>query len=79
MGTLTVGGIKWNALRYCERLAFGFLKHAIVYCPSTGFYHLKESGETVFADRSVAVCLEHATEYVWDYYARQIKPIWEMP
>lgn len=77
MGTLTVKGIQWTASRHNGKLSFGFRRHGIVFVPQTGFYHLKEGGETLFADRSVAICLEHASEVVWEHYAKQFQPSWE--
>jgi hypothetical protein len=79
MVTRIVRGIKWQYHYYNEKVAFGLLNHTIVYLPYTGYYHLKELGETIFADRSAEVCLMNAPEYIWEYYAAQFKPSWEQP
>lgn len=77
IGTLTVQGISWCYLKHNGRVAFGFGHHSITFDPCSGYYHIKERGETVFAARSVTECLENAAEIVFDFYASQITPSWE--
>ena len=48
-----------------------------MFDPRSGYYQIKEHGETVFVARSVSECLENATEIVFDYHAAQIVPSWE--
>lgn len=76
-GTLTAQGIPWTYLRYNGKLAFGYGAHAIVFDIISGYYQIKERGETVFASKSVTECLANAAEYVWEYYAAQYVPSWE--
>jgi hypothetical protein len=76
-GTLTVQGISWAYMKHNDKLAFGFGKHAIHFVPQTGFYHLKEAGETIYAATTVAECLDNAAPHVLDFYADQITPSWE--
>lgn len=76
-GTLTVRGIAWAYLRYNGKLAFRYGAHAIIFDINSGYYQIKELGETVFASKSVTDCLEVASEYVLDYHAAQIVPSWE--
>lgn len=76
-GTLSVAGIAWSYQKYNGRVAFCYRHHAIVFDCNSGYYQIKERGETVFAARSVSECLQNAAEYVWDYYASQITPSWE--
>lgn len=78
-GTLTVQGITWAYLRYNGKLAFRYGAHAIVFDINSGYYQIKELGETVFVSRSVTECLENAAEYVWEYHAAQFVPSWESP
>ncbi len=77
IGTLTVQGIPWCYLKHNGRVAFGFGHHAILFEPCSGYYQIKELGETVFAARSACECLENASEIVFDFYAAQIVPSWE--
>lgn len=79
MATLTtIQGVKWESCRHNGKLAFCSGDHVIAYESKTGLYHLKENGETIFVDRNMIVCLEHATpELIWDYYASAITPSWE--
>jgi hypothetical protein len=76
-GTLTVQGIPWAYTKHNDKLAFGYGKHAIHFVPQTGYYHLKEAGETIFAATTVAGCLDNATPFVLDYHASLIVPSWE--
>ncbi len=76
-GTLTVQGIPWAYMKHNGKLAFGFGKHAIHFVPQTGFYHLKEAGETVFTANTVAEVLDNASEFVLDFHANQLTPSWE--
>jgi hypothetical protein len=75
--TLTVQNIEWCCQRYNNKLAYGFGKHAIVYDIVTGFFHIKESGETVFVAKTMVECLEVAHEYVFESLASKIIPSWE--
>lgn len=75
----TKDGIVWACLSHNGRVAFGHNDHAIHFEPKTGFFHLKESGETVFVAKSPAAVLESASEYIWEHYASQFIPSWEAP
>lgn len=75
-GTLTIQGISWRYQRYCGKVAFCHGKHCIVYNSNSGYYQIKEAGETIFAARSVTECLENAAEYVWEYHASKLTPSW---
>jgi len=75
-GTLTVQGICWKYQRYNGKVAFCHGKHCIVYDCNSGYYQIKEAGETVYVAKSVSECLEHAAEYVWDYLASRFAPSW---
>jgi hypothetical protein len=75
--TLTVQGIAWASMKYNGKIAFGYGHHAIVFDINSGYYQIKEDGETVFAARSVSECLENAAEYVWECHAAQFVPSWE--
>lgn len=77
-GTLTVQGIAWTYQRYNGRVAFCYGKHCIIFDCNSGYYQIKEAGETVFVARSVTECLENAAEYVWEYHASQFVPSWEV-
>lgn len=76
-GTLTVQGIPWAYTKYNGKVAFGYGKHAIHYVPQTGFFHLKQGGETVFSATTVAEVLDKATPFVLDYHASKIITTWE--
>lgn len=76
-GTLTAQGIAWAYLKHNSRVAFVCGHHAITFEPCSGYYQIKECGETVFASRSVTECLENAAEIVWDFHADRIVPSWE--
>lgn len=78
MTTLTTkDGIVWTCLSHHGRVAFGHNEHAINYEPSTGYFHLKEKGETLSVSKSPAFLLETANEYIWEHYASQFIPSWE--
>lgn len=76
-GTLSVQGIKWAYMRCHGRVAFAFRYHSIHFDPWSGYYQIREKGETIFAARSVTECLENAAEYVWDFHADKLTPSWE--
>lgn len=78
-GTLLAQGILWTYQRYNGKVAFRHGDLAIVWDCNSGYYQIKERGETVFVARSVTECLENAPEYVWEYHANQIVPSWEAP
>lgn len=75
--TLCVAGLVWVCSKMNGRVAFRHAPHAILFNPCTGYYQIKECGETVFAAKSVSECLENAAEIVWDYHANRIVPSWE--
>jgi hypothetical protein len=75
--TLAIAGIVWSCHKMNGRIAFRRTPHAIIFDPWSGYYQIKEHGETVFVARSVSECLENATEIVFDYHAAQIVPSWE--
>jgi len=79
--TLKFNGITWNAGRHNGKLSLTFGVHVIQYETSTGLYHLKEDGETIFADKALVLCMEHASEVaheiVCENVAREIIPSWE--
>jgi hypothetical protein len=77
MGMLTHRGIEWECIKPNGKIAFVFLKHAIVFKAATNLYHLCEGIETIFADRKASVCLEEAPEFIWEYHSKQFKPSWE--
>ena len=75
--TLCVAGLVWVCQKMNGRVAFRHAPHAILFNPCTGYYQIKECGETVFAAKSVSECLENAAGIVWDYHADRIVPSWE--
>lgn len=75
MATLTIQNITWACFKHEGKTAFGHNAHAIV--AHSGYYLLKEKGETVFVGKNVVECLEVAHEYVLEYHASQIVPSWE--
>lgn len=75
--TLAIQGIVWCCHKINGRIAFRHTPHAIIFDPWSGYYQIKEHGETVFVSRSVSECLQNAAAIVWDYYADQIVPSWE--
>lgn len=75
--TLTVQGIVWECSKFNGRVAFRCAPHSIIFDPWSGFYQIREKGETVFVARSVAECLENAAEIIFDFYADSIVPSWE--
>lgn len=75
--TLTVQGITWSCHKLNGRIGFRRSPHAIIFDPKSGYYQIKEHGETVFVARSVSECLENAAEIVFDYHAALIVPSWE--
>lgn len=78
MATLTTRqGIVWNSCKHNGKVAFCNGAHAIVFEDKTGLFHLKENGETVYVDRKVVACLEHADDIILDYHADKIIPSWE--
>lgn len=76
-GTLTIQGIDWRYLKYNGKLALQYGHHAIIFDHQSGYYLIKQRGETVFASHGITDCLENVTECVLDYHARQIVPSWE--
>lgn len=80
MSTLTMrDGTQWCFLRHNDRLAFGHKAFAIHWVPQTGYYHLKEKGETVFVAKTPLECLAVASEYLLDSMANQFVPCWDCP
>lgn len=75
--TLSVAGFVWCCQKLNGRIAFRRAPHTIIFDPWSGYYQIKEHGETVFVSRSVSECLENAAEIVLDYYAAKMIPSWE--
>jgi hypothetical protein len=76
-GTLTVQGITWLYQKYNGKVAFSHGEVAILFDINSGYYQIKEAGETLFASRSVVECLENGADCVLEYHASRITPSWE--
>lgn len=78
MSTLTTKeGIVWSTVKHNGNCAFLCGPHAICFNDRTGYFHLTELGETRFIAKYASDCLEASSEYIWDFHADQIVPMWE--